>query len=97
MAQQQQQLRARVGAIGPITQMLGVGDARLGATLVGPQIVVPALMRYVTCLEPLASASIDALVAAAIGPAVQRHLTGEIGSRQTQSSISCTRIVTLAR
>ena len=39
-----------------------------------------AMMRYMTCLEPLASASIDELVAA-VGPTVQRCLTGEIGSR----------------
>jgi hypothetical protein len=38
------------------------------------------MMRYMTCLEPLASASIDELVAA-VGPTVQRCLTGEIGSR----------------
>jgi hypothetical protein len=36
-----------------------------------------AIMRYIGRLEPLASASVDELVAA-VGPTVQRYLTGEI-------------------
>jgi len=65
---------------GPITQALGVPDAQLRATLVGSQFVGLAIMRFIARLEPLASASIDELVAA-VGPTVQRYLTGEIGSR----------------
>jgi len=63
---------------GPITQALGVPDAQLRATLVGSQFVGLAIMRFIARLEPLASASIDEL-AAAVGPTVQRYLTGEIG------------------
>ncbi len=63
---------------GPITQALGVPDAQLRATLVGSQFVGLAIMRFIGRLEPLASASIDELVAA-VGPTVQRYLTGEIG------------------
>ena len=62
---------------GPITQALGVPDAQLRATLVGSQFVGLAIMRYIARLEPLASASVDELVAA-VGPTVQRYLTGEI-------------------
>jgi AcrR family transcriptional regulator len=62
----------------PITEMLGVPDGRLRATLVGSQLIGLAMMRYVAELEPLASASIDDLVAA-VGPTVQRYLTGDIG------------------
>jgi AcrR family transcriptional regulator len=62
---------------GPITQTLGVPDAQLRATLVGSQFIGLAIMRYVGRLEPLASASIDELVAA-VGPTVQRYLTGDI-------------------
>jgi AcrR family transcriptional regulator len=62
---------------GPITTTLGVPDAPLRATLVGSQLVGLAIMRYIGRVEPLASASIDELVAA-IGPTVQRYLTGEI-------------------
>jgi len=62
---------------GPITATLGVSDARLRAELVGSQLVGLAIMRFVGRIEPLASASIDELVAA-VGPTVQRYLTGEI-------------------
>lgn len=63
---------------GPITQALGVPDARLRATLVGSQFVGLAVLRFVGRLEPLASASVDELVAA-VGPTVQRYLTGDLG------------------
>jgi AcrR family transcriptional regulator len=62
----------------PITQALGTPDAELRANLVGSQFIGLAMMRYITCVEPIASASIDGLVAA-IGPTVQRYLTGDIG------------------
>ncbi len=64
---------------GPITAALGVPDAQLRATLVGSQFVGLAVMRYIGRLEPLASASVDELVAA-IGPTVQRYLTGDLGA-----------------
>lgn len=63
----------------PITAALGAPDAQLRATLVGTQLLGLAVMRYVGRIEPLASASIDALVAA-IGPTVQRYLTEDLGS-----------------
>jgi AcrR family transcriptional regulator len=64
---------------GPITQVLGVPDAELRATLVGSQLVGLALMRYIGRIEPLASAPVDGLVAA-IGPSLQRYLTGDLGA-----------------
>jgi AcrR family transcriptional regulator len=63
----------------PMTQTLAVPDGELRATLVGSQFVGLALMRYVGGIEPLASASVDELVAA-VGPTVQRYLTGDLGS-----------------
>ena len=63
---------------GPITEALGVPDAQLRATLVGSQFLGLSVMRYVGHIEPLASASVDELVAA-IGPTVQRYLTGDLG------------------
>jgi AcrR family transcriptional regulator len=63
---------------GPITEALGVPDGQLRATLVGSQLVGLSIMRYVGHIEPLASASVDELVAA-IGPTVQRYLTGGLG------------------
>jgi len=61
----------------PMTQVLGVPDGELRATLVGSQLVGLALMRFVGAVEPLASADIDELVAA-VGPTVQRYLTGDV-------------------
>jgi AcrR family transcriptional regulator len=63
---------------GPMTHALGVPDARLRATLVGSQLIGLAVMRYIGHIEPVASASIDELVAA-IGPTVRRYLVGDLG------------------
>ena len=52
---------------GPITQALGAPDAELRATLIGSQFIGLAMMRYIARIEPLASASVDQIVAA-IGP-----------------------------
>ena len=62
---------------GPITQALGAPDADLRATLVGTQLIGLALVRYVARIEPLASVDGETLVAA-LGPTVQRYLTGEL-------------------
>lgn len=62
---------------GPITQTLGAPDAELRATLMGSQFIGLAMMRYIARIEPLASASVDQLVAA-VGPTMQRYLTGEL-------------------
>ncbi len=64
---------------GPITETLGVPDAQLRATLVGSQLIGLSVMRYVGHIEPLASATVDDLVAA-LGPTVQRYLTGDLGA-----------------
>ena len=61
----------------PLAEALGQPDAELRATLVGSQFIGLALMRYVGRVEPLASAPIDEL-AAAVGPTVQRYLTGDL-------------------
>jgi AcrR family transcriptional regulator len=47
------------------------------ASLVATQIIGLVMARYVLRLEPLASASPESLVAA-IGPTVQRYLTGDV-------------------
>ena len=36
------------------------------------------MVRYISCIEPIASAPVEQLVAA-LGPTVQRYLAGEIG------------------
>jgi AcrR family transcriptional regulator len=63
---------------GPITEALGVSDAELRATLVGSQLIGLALARYIAGIEPLRSATPERIVAA-LGPTVQRYLTGELG------------------
>jgi AcrR family transcriptional regulator len=47
------------------------------ATLVATQVVGIGMVRYVARFEPLASTDIDTLVAA-IGPTLQRYITGKI-------------------
>lgn len=64
---------------GPITEILSVADAELRAPLVGSQFVGLAAMRYVGGPEPLASASVDELVAA-IGPTVQPYPTADLAA-----------------
>jgi AcrR family transcriptional regulator len=54
-------------------------EADLRATLVGSQLVGLAVARYIVAVEPLASASREA-VAAAVGPTVQRYLLGDLST-----------------
>jgi AcrR family transcriptional regulator len=65
--------------LGRIAEGLGSPDAKLRATLVGSQLVGLMMARYIIRVEPLASAP-PALVAAAIGPTLQRYLTGDIAA-----------------
>ena len=59
----------------PVAGATGRADGRLRASLVGSQLVGLAVARYVLRLDPLASADVDT-VAAAVGPTLQRYLTG---------------------
>jgi AcrR family transcriptional regulator len=64
-----------------LTQVAGLSDdteGRYRATLVASQVVGLGFARYVLGLEPLATATTEDLVAA-IGPTVQRYLTGDLG------------------
>jgi AcrR family transcriptional regulator len=65
--------------LGQIAHRLGGPDARLRATLIGSQIIGMAMARYIVRVEPLASAPPAQLVAA-IGPTLQRYLTGDIAA-----------------
>ena len=64
-------------ALGPVAQAIGRPHAQLRATLVGSQMVGLLIHRYVLQVEPLASAAPE-LVAAAVGPALQHYLTGDL-------------------
>lgn len=64
-----------------LSQVTGLGDdaeGRYRASLVASQVLGLGFARYVLGLEPLAAAGGEDLVAA-IGPTVQRYLTGDIG------------------
>jgi AcrR family transcriptional regulator len=63
--------------VGRIAASLGVADAELRATLVGSQLTGLALVRYVLRVEPLASARSEDVIAA-VGPTIQRYLTGAL-------------------
>jgi AcrR family transcriptional regulator len=62
----------------PLAMVLDVPDARLRANLVGTQLIGLALARYVGRIEPLASSDIETIVAA-VAPAVQQYLMGDLG------------------
>jgi hypothetical protein len=51
-------------------------DAPLRVELAGSHLIGIAIARYVVRVEPLASADPEAIVAA-VGPTIQRYLTGE--------------------
>jgi AcrR family transcriptional regulator len=56
---------------------LPAAEAEARGSLVASQLIGVVMTRYVLRVEPLASASPDELVAA-VGPTVQRYLTGEV-------------------
>jgi AcrR family transcriptional regulator len=65
------------GESGPASAGPG-GRAELRAGLIATQMLGLAMCRYVLALPPVASASPDEL-AAAIGPVLERYLTGDLG------------------
>jgi AcrR family transcriptional regulator len=69
--------------LGRIAEELGSPDAKLRATLAGSQLIGLMMARYIIRVEPLASAPADQ-VAAAVGPTLQRYLTGDIVATPAQ-------------
>jgi AcrR family transcriptional regulator len=63
---------------GRVAAALGTPDAELRASLVFSQIFGLAMARYILKIEPLASAP-GAVIAAAVGPTVQRYISGDLG------------------
>jgi AcrR family transcriptional regulator len=60
-----------------VLRTVGLDDLEFRATLVASQLVGMGMVRYVAQFEPLASTDIETVVAA-VGPTIQRYLTGEI-------------------
>lgn len=64
--------------LGLVQRAAGTPNAEFRASLVASQVVGLMFTRFVVELEPIASAGVEEVVAA-IGPSIQRYLTGEIG------------------
>jgi AcrR family transcriptional regulator len=64
--------------LGRLARAIDAPDPELRAALAGSQVVGMVMARYVVRVRPLAGADPDTL-ARAIGPTLQRYLTGEIG------------------
>ncbi|MET1075929.1 MAG: TetR family transcriptional regulator [Umezawaea sp.] len=62
---------------GKITEGLVVDQAALRASLCASQVIGMGLTRYVVKFEPFASTDVETVVAA-IGPNLQRYLTGDL-------------------
>lgn len=62
---------------GRVAAALGTPDAELRASLVFSQILGLAVARYILRIEPLASTPAE-VVAAAVGPTVQRYISGDL-------------------
>ncbi|MEZ0577805.1 TetR family transcriptional regulator [Nocardioides sp. MH1] len=61
----------------PIGEQLGIDDPDLRMPLVASQVIGLIVARYVVRVEPLASLSVDELVAI-YAPTIQRYLTGSL-------------------
>ncbi|HEX2026934.1 MAG TPA: TetR family transcriptional regulator [Nitriliruptorales bacterium] len=66
---------------GPIARGCSPDEPELRATLAASQLLGFAMVRFVICMEPLASAPHDRLVAA-YAPSIQRYLTGDLTARR---------------
>jgi AcrR family transcriptional regulator len=62
-----------------VVHALGTPDAQLRANLVLSQLLGLAMARYIIKVEPIASMS-PAEVVAAVGPTVQRYITGDLSA-----------------
>jgi AcrR family transcriptional regulator len=77
----------RLLAEGPflaLARAIDLPDAELRAALAGSQLVGLLMARYVIRVEPLASMD-AAMLAALVGPAVERYLVGDLGPAASQA------------
>ena len=66
--------------IGAVAETLPGPEAALRASLIGAHMMGIAVLRYVGRIEPLASATVEDVVAL-VGPRIQSYLTGETEAR----------------
>jgi hypothetical protein len=67
-----------------VVHALGTPDAQLRANLVLSQLFGLAMARYIIKVEPIASMS-PAEVVAAVGPTIQRYITGDLDAPADRS------------
>jgi AcrR family transcriptional regulator len=65
--------------LGRLAAALDQPQAELRASLAASQLVGLAMVRYIVRVEPLASATVDDVVAA-VAPTIQRYLTGDVAT-----------------
>lgn len=70
--------------LGQIVRSAGGDHEELRATLIGSQIVGLIMLRFVTKMEPLATAD-DEVVVASLAPTIHRYLMGDLGLSATPS------------
>ncbi len=70
--------------VGRLAARMGTRDAELRAGLVASQLAGLAMTRFVIGIASICEAS-DAELVAAIGPTIQRYLTGDLGRRGAAS------------
>jgi AcrR family transcriptional regulator len=63
---------------GKMASQVSADNTDLRATLCASQLIGMGVIRYVAKFEPLASTEVDIMVAA-VGPNIQRYLTGDLG------------------
>lgn len=64
--------------IGRLAKLIGEPSARMRSSLVLGALAGLAIARYILRVEPLASASVEDIVAS-VGPTIDRYISGEIG------------------
>jgi hypothetical protein len=71
--------------LGRLAAAIDRPDPELRAALAGSQVVGVVMARYVVGVRPLADAD-PATLAAAIGPTLERYLTGDVATRPRRAS-----------
>jgi AcrR family transcriptional regulator len=71
--------------LGRLARALDAPDPELRAALAGSQVVGVVMARYVVRVRPIAEADVDTLVAA-IGPTLERYLTGDVATPRRTAS-----------
>jgi AcrR family transcriptional regulator len=72
------------GGVLPLVREAGVTDSAMRATLVGSHLIGLGFVRYILCVEPLASAPIEAVVQA-VGPVIGRYMAAPLDASSVEA------------